>query len=167
MIPFLNLEPILQAPAGHPVTEAEAIQLIWGAVNSNFRGFRGIPALCCQVVGRKGICLEQGGCQRGAPCLLLKVKMCWGNAGFPYFSRDSQIIDKLANLKQTFDKKRRNTKLKEDQKQQYREKLKNTTFNIAPMDWETRILQETFLSGATNRERIRVLKDYIGEEATR
>ena len=50
MIPFLNLEPILQAPAGHPVSEAKSIQLIWGAVNSNFRGFRGIPALCCQVV---------------------------------------------------------------------------------------------------------------------
>ena len=50
MIPFLNLEPILQAPAGHPVSAAKANQLIWGAVNSNFRGFRGIPALCCQVV---------------------------------------------------------------------------------------------------------------------
>ena len=35
MVPFLNLEPIIQAPAGHPVTEAEAIQLIWEAVNSN------------------------------------------------------------------------------------------------------------------------------------
>ena len=45
MVPFLNLEPILQAPAGHPVTEAEAIQLVWGAVNSNFWGFRGIPAV--------------------------------------------------------------------------------------------------------------------------
>ena len=65
MVPFLNLEPILQAPAGHPVTEAEAIQLIWGAVNSNFRGFRGYSS--CQVVGRKGICLEQGGCEIVAP----------------------------------------------------------------------------------------------------
>ena len=50
MIPFLNLEPILQAPAGHPVSEAEAIQPIWRAVNSNFRCFQGIPALSCQVV---------------------------------------------------------------------------------------------------------------------
>ena len=38
MIPFLYLEPLLQAPAGHPASEAEVIQLIWGAVNMNFCG---------------------------------------------------------------------------------------------------------------------------------
>ena len=45
MIPFLDLEPLLQAPAGHPESKAEVIQLIWGAVNSNFCGFRGVPSL--------------------------------------------------------------------------------------------------------------------------
>ena len=100
MIPFLHLEPLLQAPAGHPASEAEVIQLIWGAVNLNFCGFQGIPSLCCRVVDRKGICLEQGGCQEEAPCLLVQVKLCWANAGFPYFDSDSQIILKVVKLKQ-------------------------------------------------------------------
>ena len=45
MIPFLDLEPLLQAHAGHPESKAEVIQLICGAVNSNFCGFRGFPSL--------------------------------------------------------------------------------------------------------------------------
>ena len=60
MILLLDLEPVHEALAGGLASEVEAIQLIWGVVNSNFRGFRGIAALCCQVVGKKGICLQQG-----------------------------------------------------------------------------------------------------------
>ena len=110
MIPFLYLEPLLQAPVGQPVSEAEVIQLIWGAVNMNFCGFRGIPSLCCWVVDRKGIRLEQGGCQGKAPCLLIHIKLCQANAGFPYFDSDSQIIVRIVNLKQPFYKKRGSTK---------------------------------------------------------
>ena len=110
MIPFLYLEPLLQAPAGHPASEAEVIQLIWGAINLNFCGFRGIPSLCCRVVDRKGICLEQGGGQGEAPCLLVQVKLCWANAGFPYFDSDSQIIVRIVNLKQPILQKKGSTK---------------------------------------------------------
>ena len=45
MIPFLNLELLLPAPAGHPASEAEVIQPLWGAVNLNFCGYQGIPLL--------------------------------------------------------------------------------------------------------------------------
>ena len=123
MIPFLYLEPLLQAPVGQPASEAEVIQLIWGAVNMNFCGFRGIPSLCCRVVDRKGIRLEQGGCQGKAPCLLIHIKLCQANAGFPYFDSDSQIIVRIVNLKQPFYKKRQYKRIKEDQKQEYRQKL--------------------------------------------
>ena len=88
MIPFLDLEPLLQAPAGHPESKAENIQLIWGAVNSNFCGFRGVPSLCCRVVDRKGISLEQGGCQGEAPCLMVQVKLCWANHAKRHFFKN-------------------------------------------------------------------------------
>ena len=76
MIPCLYLETLLQAPARHPAPKAEVIQLIWGAINLNLCGFQGIPSHCCQVVDRKGICLEQGACQGEAPCLLVQVELC-------------------------------------------------------------------------------------------
>ena len=84
MIPFLYLEPLLQAPAGHPASEAEVIQLIWGAVNLNFCGFRGIPSLCCRVVDRKGICLEQGGCQGEAPASWYRSSCAMQMLDFPF-----------------------------------------------------------------------------------
>ena len=105
----------LEAPAGGRVSEAEAMQFILEAVNSNFRGFRGIAALCCQVVGRKGTCLQQGGCQRDTPCLLINVKQGWTITDFSTFFTDDQIIVKLSNLKTAFDMKRLIKKIKEDQ----------------------------------------------------
>ena len=106
VIPFLGLEPLGQAPPGRVVSEAEAIQLIWGHVNSDFRGFRGIAGVSCKLSGRKSVCLESGGCrERGVPCLVFKVKEQWVEAGIPTFNEDRQIISKLSNLKSLFDKK--------------------------------------------------------------
>ena len=168
MIPFLGLEPLEQAPPGRVVSEAEAIQLIWGHVNSNFRGFRGISEVSCKLSGRKSVCLESGGCrEKGAPCLLYKIKVQWMEAGIPTFDEDRQIITKLSALKSSFDKKKKNTKLSNQNKQIYIDKLKQTTFNLAPVDWEDRIRREKFLSAAANLERIRIVKDYIGKESTR
>ena len=83
------------------------------------------------TLDRKGICIDQGGCQEETPCLLVQVKLCWTNAGFSYFDSDIQIFVKIVNLKQNFDKKRRNKRIKENQKQEYRQKFQNTTLNLA------------------------------------
>ena len=84
MIPFPYLESLLQAPAGYPAFEAEAIQLIWGVVNLNFCGFRGIPSLCCRVVDRKGIFLERGGCQGEAPASWYRSSCARQMLDFPF-----------------------------------------------------------------------------------
>ena len=168
VIPLLGLEPLGQAPPGIVVSEAEAIQLIWGHVNSDFRGFRGIAGVSCKLSGRKSVCLESGGCrERGVPCLMFKVKEQWVEAGIPTFNEDRQIISKLSNLKSLFDKKRNNKKLSNQNKQIFLDKLQHTTLNLAPVDWEDRIKREKFLSAAVNAERIRVVKDYIGKDSTR
>ena len=89
VVPFLGLEPLVLPPDFRLVSEAEAIQLIWGQVNSNFKGFRGIASVCCKIVNRRGICQEPQGClNTDSPCLLTKVKKWWLEAGFPVFDRD-------------------------------------------------------------------------------
>ena len=167
-IPLLELDPINWAYLGSLPSEAQAIQLLWGHVNSNFVGFQGVASVSCRIVARKSICQKPGGCvEKENPCLLFKVKQPWIDAGFPIHNCDSQIIRKIINLKASFDKKRRNTKLKNEDKVVFVNKLKNTTLNLAPLDWQRVILREQFLTSNTNRERIQVLEDYIGEGATR
>ena len=147
VVPFLGLEPLVLPPDFRLVSEAEAIQLIWGQVNSNFKGFRGIASVCCKIVNRRGICQEPQGClNTDSPCLLTKVKKWWLEVGFPVFDRDVQIIDKLSVLKAKFDKQRKKPRIKDAQKEQIVNNMKSTTFNIAPLDWEKRIKEERFLT---------------------
>jgi hypothetical protein len=173
-VPLLGLAPLGQAPAGSLPSEAEVIQLLWGHV-PDFKGFRGVGSVCCSVVWRaetrerRAICLDVavGGCGgQESPCLLFKVKERWEEAGIPTFDNDCNIITKISSLKAALEKKRKN-KLTEEQKQQYIDKLMTTTFNLAPSDWERRIRRETFRMNFTNVERIRIVLDYIGPEATR
>ena len=57
LIPLLGLEPLDQAPIQSLPSEADIIRLIWGHVGSNFKGFRGMTSICCNVEDRRGICL--------------------------------------------------------------------------------------------------------------
>jgi hypothetical protein len=70
-------------------------------------------------------------------------------------------------LKATFDKKRRNRKISGQDKTAFIQKLSSTTLCLLPEDWERRIRVEVFLTGALNRERINLVRDYIGAAATR
>ena len=168
VIPLLELEPLDRAPAGSLPSEAECIQLIWGHVNSNFSGFKGVASVSCKMVGRKTVCLDSGGCvELGIHCLLYKVKERWVESGFPIYLIDNHIVRKLVNLKASFDKKKNNVRLKAEEKARFVNHLQTTTMNLAPLDWERQILREQFLTGTTNRERIQVLQDFIGETATR
>ena len=168
VIPLLELEPLAQALAGSLPSEAECLQLIWGHVNSNFSGFKGVASISCKVVGRKSIFPKPGGwVELGNHCLLFKVKERWVESGFPTFLLDKHIIRKLINLKASFDKKKNNPRIKAEEKERFVNKLKTTTMNLAPLDWERTILREQFLTASTNRERVRVLQDYIGDQATR
>ena len=168
VVPFLGLEPLVLPPDFRLVSEAEAIQLLWGQVDSSFKGFRGIASVCCKLVSRKGICQGPQGCSnRESPCLLKNVKKWWLEAGFPVFDRDDKIIEKLSVLKAKFDKQRKNPRIKEAQKEQIVNIMKSTTFNIAPLDWEKRIREDRFLTKEANITRTNILQDYIGEEASR
>ena len=146
--------------------------LIWGQVNSNFRGFQGLSSICCSVKDRQGICLskDQGSCGgQNLACLLYKVKERWINAGFPITQRDDHIILKITALKKKFDmnKKKFDRKTaKEEEKLAFKQKFNNTTFSLAPVDWKQRIMADSFLTSATNRERVNVLLDYVGDEET-
>ena len=48
---WLGLLPLSRAPALSLPSEVEVLQMIWGHVNSNFTGFRGIASICCKLVG--------------------------------------------------------------------------------------------------------------------
>ena len=144
--------------------------MIWGHVNSNLTGFRGIASICCKLVGGKAICLngDAGSCGGGqAACLLFKVKEPWVEPGIPVFDVDTQCLRTLTTLKNTFDKKRRNKNIKIEDKTAYIQKLSSTTLCLLPEDWEWRIMSEAFLTSAHNRERVNAVQDYIGIAATR
>ena len=68
-------------------------------------------------------------------CDNFRIKKAWKEASLPLKS-DKDIIDLLAKLKKTFDyKKKAGLANIED----YVIKIKKTTLNLAPADWEKRI----------------------------
>jgi len=167
LIPLLGMEPLGRAPIQSLPSEADTIRLIWGHVDSNFKGFRGISSICCNVEDRRGICLlgKPGSCGgQDSPCLLFKVKERWVEAGFPIVDIDNKIIYKLTNLKKKFDKKKGDRKLNQEEKVEFNQQLAKTTFSLAPVDWKQRIMADSFLLSATKKDRVRVLLDYVGDE---
>ena len=172
-IPLLGLEPLQRAPPNKLPSEADVIRLLWGQVASNFRGFRGITSICCRVKDRRGVCQlgEQESCGlQNLPCLLFKVKERWLDAGFPVMDSDQQIMFKLTALKEKFDKLKKKfmqKRMKNEEQLNLNQELASTTFSLAPTNGKQRILADRFLTSSTNKERIRVLLDYIGDEVTR
>ena len=122
------------------------------------------------MAGGKAICLKEdvGSCGGGvAACLLYKVKERWVESGIPVFDNDSHCLRAVTNLKNSFDKKKRNKKISIEDKTAFIKKLSSTTLCLLPEDWERRIKAEAFLTGGQNRERINAVLDYIGIAATR
>ena len=167
---WLGLQQLGRAPVKSLPSEGEALQMIWGHVDGNFTRFRGMSSISCRIEDRKAICLNnvEGSCG-GADnaCLLYKVKERWTEAGIPIFDFDKDCLRTLTTLKATFDKKRRNKKISGQDKTAFIQKLSSTTLCLLPEDWDRRIKAEVFLTGALNRERINLVRDYIGAAATR
>ena len=171
-IPLLGLQPLLRAPLLKLPSEADIIRLVWGHVGSNFRGYRGVNSISCTIKDRRGVCQlgEEGSCSiQNTPCLLFKVKERWLKAGFPMIDSDQKILMKITALKEKFDKKKRTfnqKKMTVEEQVKFSQELANRTFSIAPSDWKQRMLADSFLTSSTNKERIRVMLDYVGDKDT-
>ena len=173
-VPLLDEGVLLQAPPAKLPSEANAIQLIWGQVDSNFRGFQGVKSICCRVQGpanskeKRGICRLQGGCMENeSPCLLFKIKERYLEASLPILDNDYHIIQKITKLNDGFLIKKRNTRLADEAKEEYVNKLRRTTLNLAPADFKRRIRGDQILSAVQHYQKITLMEDYVGPNATR
>ena len=123
---------------------------------------------------KKGRCHEEGdptslwcdtrtSClQLGSPCILAKVKKNWEDAKLPLKDQDDHILRVLEKVKSAHDKKKKNGLTEADIAM-----LKKTTVNLAPQDWESRILADELTSAAQHQEKIAVMRDYLCPEGTR
>ena len=95
------------------------------------------------------------------------MKEHWEKSKLPLKDDDKDILRYMEKVKNMFDKKKRNKRLKEEDKAEYLASLNSTTLNMAPLDWEKRILGDNVLPRDWKKEKIALLADYIGPQATR
>ena len=79
--------------------------------------------------GRASVLSREGA--RGKPLPPGTGQYVLGKWWISLFYSDCQIIVRIVNLKQHFHKKKQYKRIKEDQKQEYRQKLQNTILNLA------------------------------------
>ena len=68
----------------------------------------------------------------------------------------------LVKIKSNFDKKKRHGFSEGEV-----EALKTNTLNLAPSDWESRILADRLTSAAQHHVKINIMKDYLSADGTR
>ena len=100
--------------------------------------------------------------EAGSPCLLAKVKNNWEEACLPLKDCDSSILRTLVKIKSDFDKK-----VKNGVNQAVISSLSTQTINLAPSDWERRILADNLTSASQHRAKINIMTDYLSPEGTR
>ena len=88
--------------------------------------------------------------QLGSPCLLAKVKENWETARLPLKDNDDHLFRVLEKVKSGYDKVGGRRGLTEADI----EVLKKTTVNLAPQDWEKRILNDSLTSAVQHRMKI-------------
>ena len=93
---------------------------------------------------------------------MAKIKKNWEEAHLPIKDLDSNILRSLVKIKNDFDKKKRHGFSEGEL-----EALKKTTVNLAPSDWESRILADRLTSAAQHIVKINILKDYLSANGTR
>ena len=144
---------------------------------NNLIGFKGIRSVSCKLDSKtkKARCHEEGdptslwcdtraSClQLGSPCLLAKVKENWETARLPLKDNDDHLLRVLEKVKSGYDKVGRRRGLTEADI----EVLKQTTVNLAPQDWEKRILNDSLTSAVQHRMKIAVMRDYLCPEGAR
>ena len=105
----------------------------------------------------------RAGClQLGSPCLLAKIKKNWNDAHLPLKDNDEHLLRALEKIKKGVDKKKRHGLSREDM-----EALKGSTVNLAPEDWEQKILADRFVFAAQHRAKISLMRDYLCPDGSR
>ena len=56
MIPILDLPGIARVPPNSLASRVDTIRLVFGHVNDNLQGFKGIPSICCSIKNGASIC---------------------------------------------------------------------------------------------------------------
>ena len=157
-------------------SEHDVLRLLFHQQHYNLMEFQGVPSICCKVDSKtkrtrcKEVsdptipwCETRAGCiQSGNPCLIAKVKKSWEEAHLPIKDCDSHIIRSLVKIKSNFDKKKRHGFSEGEL-----ESLKATTVNLAPSDWESRILADRLTSAAQHIVKINIMRDYLSADGTR
>ena len=90
------------------------------------------------------------------------MKKNWEAARLPLKDRDNDIIGVLEKVKSAHDKKKKNGLTEVDIA-----KLKKSTVNLAPQDWERKILADNLTSAVQHKEKIALMRDYLCPEGTR
>ena len=176
LIPSLGITGLAAIPPGKLSSHYDFIRLLFHHQHYNFQGFNGLKSICCKIDSKtkKGRCHEEGdpnsvwcdtraSClQLGSPCLLAKVKKNWEAARLPLKDRDNDIIGVLEKVKSAHDKKKKNGLTEVDIA-----KLKKSTVNLAPQDWERKILADNLTSAVQHKEKIALMRDYLCPEGTR
>ena len=153
----LGLPPPRQAASHH-----DYLRLLFHHQHYNLNGFKGIRSVSCKLDSKtkKARCHEEGdptslwcdtraSClQLGSPCLLAKVKENWETARLPLKDNDDHLLRVLEKVKSGYDKVGGRRGLTEADI----EVLKKTTVNLAPQDWEKRILNDSLTSAAASRK---------------
>ena len=163
---------IQELPRGILPSNKQVLQLFYGHFGGTLVGFRGWDQeeLHCLRITRGNMrnnrdnfsCEEPAGCvMRGAPCFFRKIKSEWSRAKFPTVV-DKYLWEKLKKLKNKYSMECRKKNLNPN----YLEEL-NETFNMAPNNYVQIVTEDENIEPADKAEKIRVLNDYIGENATR
>ena len=176
MIPLLGVSGLAVVPPGKLASHHDFLRLLFHHLHYNLTGFQGVPSICCKVDSKtkRTRCKEvselttpwsetRAGCiQSGSPCLMAKIKKNWEEAHLPIKDLDSNILRSLVKIKSDFDKKKRHGFSEGEV-----EALKKTTVDLAPSDWESRILADRLTSAAQHIVKINILKDYLSADGTR
>ena len=176
MIPQLGVSGLAALPPGKLASEHDFLRLLFHQQHYNLTGFQGVPSICCKVDSKtkRTRCKEasdlttpwsetRAGCiQSGNPCLMAKIKKNWEEAHPPTKDLDLHILRSLVKIKTNFDKKKRHGFSEGEV-----ESLKTTTVNLAPSDWESRILADRLTSAAQHLVKINIMRDYLSAGGTR
>ena len=164
IIPSLGITGLAAIPPGKLASHHDFLRLLFHHQHYNLNGFKGIRSVSCKLDSKtkKARCHEEGdptslwcdtraSClQLGSPCLLAKVKENWETARLPLKDNDDHLLRVLEKVKSGYDKVGGRRGLTEADI----EVLKKTTVNLAPQDWEKRILNDSLTSAVQHRMKI-------------
>ena len=163
LIPSLGITKLAAIPPGKLASHHDFVRLLFHHQQYNFQGFNGLRSVCCMIDSKtkKGRCHEEGdptslwcdtgtSClQLGPPCLMAKVKKNWEDARLPLQDQDDHILRVLEKVRSAHDKKKKNGLTEADIAE-----LKKTTVNLAPQDWERKILADNVTSAVHHKEKL-------------